>query len=292
VEARATPSGMIASTKWEGAWKGDGASGIGVGGGPRIAGVARVGFGIDIGGSGIKAARVDLDTGEVIGERLRMPTPSPATPGQVAAVVDELTVRHGWSGPVGICLPAVVRHGVVRTAANIDDSWIGTDADSLFAEATGHPVTVLNDADAAGLAEMTWGAGRGRDGVVICLTFGTGIGSGVFVDGVLVPNTELGHLELDGQDAEHRAAAKIRERDDLSWEEWAERVARYLRHVAFLFSPDLLILGGGVSKKPDKWLPHVLDGWADDGCEIVVAEAANNAGIAGAAMCAPVSAGE
>lgn len=239
-------------------------------------------FGVDIGGSGIKAAPVDLVTGTLAGERLRTDTPRPATPGQVAAVVDELVVRHGWAGPVGICLPGVVQHGIVRTAANIDDSWIGADADELFSEAIGRPVTVLNDADAAGVAEMTWGVGHGRDGVVICLTFGTGIGSGLFVDGVLVPNTELGHLELDGHDAETRASAKARDREDLTWQEWAERANRYLRHVAFLFSPDLIILGGGVSKKPDKWVPHL-----DVGCEIAVAELANNAGIAGAALLAP-----
>jgi polyphosphate glucokinase len=243
---------------------------------------SEIAFGIDIGGSGIKAAPVDLVTGNLTGERLRTTTPQPATPGQVAAVVDELVVRHGWSGPVGICMPSVVQHGVVRTAANIDDSWIGIDADELFSEAVGQPVAIVNDADAAGVAEMTWGAGRGRDGVVICLTFGTGIGSGVFVDGVLVPNTELGHLELDGHDAESRASAKARDREELSWQEWAGRVDRYLRHVAFLFSPDLVILGGGVSKKPDKWVPHL-----DVGCEVVVAELANNAGIAGAALLAP-----
>lgn len=242
----------------------------------------RRGFGIDIGGSGIKAAPVDLTTGELAGERLRTDTPQPATPGHVAAAVDELIVRHGWAGPVGICMPAVVQHGIVRTAANIDDSWIGTDACVLFGEATGRPVEVLNDADAAGVAEMTWGVGRGRHGVVICLTFGTGIGSGLFVDGVLVPNTELGHLELDGHDAETRAAAKVRDRERLSWEDWAGRANRYLRHVAFLFSPDLIILGGGVSKKPEKWVPHL-----DVGCEIAVAELANNAGIAGAALSAP-----
>lgn len=239
-------------------------------------------FGIDIGGTGMKAAPVDLATGELVGERIRMATPSPATPGQVAAVADELVTRHGWDGTVGICMPSVVRHGVVHTAANIDDSWIGVDADELFGEAIGRPVAVLNDADAAGRAETTWGIGADRDGVVICLTFGTGIGSAVFVDGVLVPNTELGHLELDGADAESRAAAKVRDREDLSWGAWAERVNRYLRHVEFLFSPDLIILGGGVSKRPDKWVPQL-----DVDCELAVAQFANNAGIAGAALHAP-----
>jgi polyphosphate glucokinase len=241
-------------------------------------------FGIDIGGTGMKAAPVDLATGELVGDRIRMDTPAPATPGKVAAVVDELVVRHGWTGSVGICMPSVVQHGVVRSAANIDASWIGTDADELFTEAVGQPIAVLNDADAAGLAEMTWGAGRDRDGVVICLTFGTGIGSGLFVDGVLVPNTELGHLELDGHDAETRASAKVRNREDLSWEDWAVRASRYLRHVVDLFSPDLIVLGGGISKKPDKWVPLL-----DVDCELVVARLANNAGIAGAALSAPAT---
>ena len=179
-------------------------------------------------------------------------------------------------------MPSVVNHGIVRSAANIDDSWIGVDADALFTAAIGRPVAVLNDADAAGLAEMKWGVGRGRSGVVICLTFGTGIGSGLFVDGLLVPNTELGHLELDGHDAEHRAAAGTRKRDDLSWTEWAERVDHYLRHVVMLFSPDLLIIGGGVSKRADKWIADV-----DPGCEVIPAQLENNAGIAGAALRAP-----
>jgi len=178
----------------------------------------------------------------------------------------------------------VVSHGVVKSAANIDDSWLGVDADALFSEATGRPVAVLNDADAAGLAEMRWGSGHGRSGVVLCLTFGTGIGSGLFVDGALVPNTELGHLELDGPNIEERAAASARSRDDLTWDEWGDRVDRYLRHVVMLFSPELIILGGGASKKPEKWT-HRLD----PGCEIAIAQMANNAGIAGAAVVAPAA---
>jgi polyphosphate glucokinase len=173
----------------------------------------------------------------------------------------------------------VISRGVVRSAANIDDSWIGVDANSLFSEATGAPVSMLNDADAAGIAEMTWGVGRGRSGVVICITLGTGIGSGVFVDGVLVPNTELGHLELDGHDAEHRAAASARNRHDLSWHEWGDRVDHYLKHVAKLFSPELIILGGGVSKRPDKWFDQI-----DLDCDVEIAQLATNAGIAGAAL--------
>lgn len=240
------------------------------------------GFGVDIGGSGMKAAPVDLATGQVAARRHRIDTPHPATPAALARVVQRLVAHHDWSGPVGVCMPSVVNHGIVRSAANIDRSWLGVDADALFTEAVGAPVAVMNDADAAGVAEMTWGVGRGRQGVVICLTFGTGIGSGLFVDGALVPNTELGHLELDGRNAEKRAAASARTRDDLTWATWAERVDRYLRHVVMLFSPELIILGGGVSKQPEKWVDPL-----DPGCEVAVAEMANNAGIAGAALTAP-----
>lgn len=238
-----------------------------------------IGFGIDIGGTGMKAAPVDLETGELAGERYRIDTPRPATPEAMADVLKQLIDFHDWRRPVGVCFPAVVRHGVVHSAANIDKSWVGVDADALFTEVAGQEVTMVNDADAAGAAEMRWGAGKGRKGVVICLTFGTGIGSGMFSDGVLVPNTELGHLELDGHNAESRAAASARERHDLSWKEWAARVDRYLRHVVMLFSPELIILGGGASKRPDKWVPLL-----DPGCELAVATMANNAGIAGAAL--------
>jgi polyphosphate glucokinase len=243
---------------------------------------AETSFGIDIGGTGMKAAPVDLATGDLSADRFRIDTPQPATPEAMASVARDLVRHHGWAGPVGICMPSVVSHGVVRSAANIDDSWIGVDAHALFGDAIGAPVSVVNDADAAGVAEMTWGAGVGHSGVVLCLTFGTGIGSGLFVDGVLVPNTELGHLELDGVDAEQRAAASARKRDGLSWEEWGDRVDRYLRHVVMLLSPDLVILGGGASKRPERWVPRL-----DPGCELVVAELANNAGIAGAAKLAP-----
>lgn len=241
-----------------------------------------ISFGIDIGGTGMKAAPVDLSTGELVAERHRLDTPRPAAPAEMAEVARQLVRRHEWTGPVGICMPSVVSHGIVRSAANIDDSWVGVDAEVLFGEAIGAPVSVTNDADAAGVAEMTWGVGVGRSGVVLCLTFGTGIGSGLFVDGVLVPNTELGHLELDGVDAETRAAASARKRERLSWADWGDRVDRYLRHVVMLFSPDLIILGGGASKQPDKWVDRL-----DPGCAVVVAKMANNAGIAGAAMLAP-----
>lgn len=245
----------------------------------------RLGFGIDIGGTGMKAAPVDLLTGELVAPRERIDTPKPATPAAMAEVARELVRRHGWDGPVGICMPTVVHHGVVHSAANIDKSWIGVDADALFTDALGLKVAVMNDADAAGAAEMTWGAGVGRMGVVITLTFGTGIGSALFMNGVLVPNTELGHLELDGRDAEKAAAASARDREDLSWSEWAKRVDRYLKHVVSLFSPELIILGGGASKKPDKWVPLL-----DPGCELAVARFANNAGIIGAAQLSPYAA--
>jgi len=238
-----------------------------------------IGYGIDIGGTGMKSSLVDLRTGDLAADRFRIATPSPATPDALAEIVRRLVEHHDWSGPVGVCFPAVIRHGVVRSAANIDASWIGVDADALFTEAIGAPVSMLNDADAAGIAEMTWGAGLGRQGVVICITLGTGIGSGMFVDGVLVPNTELGHLELDGHDAERRAAASARRRHDLSWERWGDRVNHYLNHVVDLFSPDLIILGGGVSRKPDKWFDRI-----DVDCDVEIAQLANNAGIAGAAL--------
>jgi polyphosphate glucokinase len=237
------------------------------------------GFGIDIGGSGMKAAVVDLETGALASDRHRIPTPQPATPEAMAAVAAELVAGHGWSGPIGVGFPGIVHHGVVHSAANVDASWIGVDADALFSEACGLDVAMLNDADAAGLAEIRWGAGAGIAGVVLLLTFGTGIGSGLFVDGTLVPNTELGHLELDGRDAESHAAASAREREGIGWKEWAPRVERYLRHVEMLFSPDLFIVGGGASKSAEKWL-HLV---AID-TPIVPAAMANNAGIAGAAL--------
>jgi polyphosphate glucokinase len=239
-------------------------------------------LGIDIGGSGIKGAPVDLAAGRFAADRLRIETPQPSAPKPVAEVVRTIVEHFDWSGPVGVTFPGVVVGGITRTAANVDKRWIGLDADALFTEAAGCPVTVLNDADAAGVAEMTFGAGKGRGGVVLVLTFGTGIGSALFMDGTLVPNTELGHLELDGKDAEHRASAQVREVKELSWEKWAERVEGYLRHIDTLFSPALILIGGGVSKKSDKFLPLI------DGVTAEVAPAAlhNDAGIIGAAMAA------
>jgi polyphosphate glucokinase len=236
-------------------------------------------FGIDIGGSGMKAAPVDLATGELTAERFKIVTPRPAVPDSMANVVEKLVHHFEWTGPVGVTFPAVVRKGVTLSAANVDKAWIGTDADALFTKAIGNDVHVINDADAAGLAEVRYGAGRDRQGVVLLLTFGTGIGSGLFIDGVLVPNTELGHLEVDGHNAEQRAAASARDREKLSWKDWAKRVERYLKTVVRLFSPELIIVGGGVSRRADKWLPHIsVD------AELVPAQLQNEAGIVGAAL--------
>lgn len=241
-------------------------------------------FGVDIGGSGIKGAPVDLDRGDLAQERHKVLTPHPATPDGVVDKVREVVEHFGWKGPVGATFPGVIAGGTARTAANVDKSWIGKDIQTLVSDRLGgdHPVTVLNDADAAGVAEMHFGAGRGRKGTVILLTFGTGIGSALFTGGRLVPNTELGHLELHGHDAEKRASSKAKEDGDLSWEHWAHRVQKYLAHVEMLFSPELFIIGGGVSRKAQKFLPLIEDIKA----EIVPAELQNNAGIVGAAMAA------
>ncbi|WP_043614304.1 polyphosphate--glucose phosphotransferase [Nonomuraea candida] len=233
-------------------------------------------LGIDIGGTGIKGAPVDTRTGELLEERLRVPTPQPSSPETVAEVVASIAGHFGWNGPVGVTFPGVVVDGVVKTAANVDHAWVGVDAARLFGGAT-----VLNDADAAGLAEVRFGRGRGQRGTVLVLTFGTGIGSALFTDGVLLPNTELGHLRLHGRDAEHRASARAREEHELSWEEWAERVEEYLRYVEMLFTPSLIVVGGGASKKAHKFLPHIrLD------TPVAPAALQNQAGIIGAAHAA------
>ncbi|MER6460306.1 polyphosphate--glucose phosphotransferase [Streptomyces sp. NPDC048409] len=239
-------------------------------------------FGVDIGGSGIKGAPVDLDKGDLAQERCKVLTPHPATPDGVADGVKQVIDHFGWTGPVGLTFPGVISDGThIRTAANVDKSWIDTDARTLFSDRLGGlPVTVVNDADAAGVAEMKFGAGRDRKGVVILLTFGTGIGSALFTEGELVPNTELGHLELDGHDAEKKASSKAKEDHDLTWEHWARRVTKYLAHVEMLFTPELFIIGGGVSRKADKFLP-LIEGIR---AEIVPAQLQNNAGIVGAAM--------
>jgi len=242
---------------------------------------AAAAFGVDIGGSGIKGAIVDLERGALLTERKKYLTPRPATPDAIAETVAKLVTEAGWKGLVGATFPAVIKQGVALTAANVDESWVGTDANAVFTEATGCDVSVLNDADAAGLAEVRYGAAQGVPGVVILLTFGTGIGSGMFLDGQLVPNTELGHLELGGEDAEKRAAASAKEHEGLSYKQWAKRVQRYLSHVEKLFSPDLMVLGGGVSKNADKWVPLL-----DLRTPVKPAELLNNAGIVGAALAA------
>ncbi|MFD6886880.1 polyphosphate--glucose phosphotransferase [Streptomyces sp. NPDC059957] len=240
-------------------------------------------FGVDIGGSGIKGAPVDLNRGDLAQERHKVLTPQPATPDGVAGCVVEVVRHFDWDGPVGVTFPGVVTGGVTRSAANMDKAWVGVDTAALLSSRLdGRPVTVLNDADAAGVAEMAYGAGRGVDGTVILLTLGTGIGSALFTDGHLVPNSELGHLELKGHDAETRASVKAKDDGELTWEHWARRVGKYLAHVEMLFSPDLFIIGGGVSRKPEKFLP-LIEGVR---ARIVPAELQNNAGIVGAAMAA------
>jgi polyphosphate glucokinase len=239
------------------------------------------GFGVDVGGSGIKGCTVDLRNGSLDDERVRMLTPQPATPKAVAEVVGTITGEFGWHGPMGVALPCVLKNGIALTAANVDPSWKGTDAAALFSAYCRVPVIVLNDADAAGLAEMRFGAGRDHDGVVLLVTFGTGIGSALFVNGELVPNTELGHLQVDGAEAEDRASSLARDNEALSWPDWAARVSRYLQVLEDLAWPDLIIAGGGISKKSDKWL-HLVE------CRTPVVAAAlrNDAGIVGAAAAA------
>jgi polyphosphate glucokinase len=236
-------------------------------------------LGIDIGGTGIKGAPVDTTTGELVAERHRIPTPLPATPKAVTKVVAEVAQFFSWKDAVGATFPAVIKDGVARTAANVDRSWIGTNAQQLFGDAIGAPVTVVNDADAAGVAEMEFGAGKGVDGVVIMVTLGTGIGSALFVDGVLVPNTELGHMKMGKKDAERHAAESVREQQGLSWQQWADRLSAYFAVIEELFSPDLIIVGGGVSKKSEKFLPLVTTT-----TKIVPAQLLNEAGIVGAAL--------
>jgi polyphosphate glucokinase len=245
-------------------------------------------LGIDIGGTGIKGAPVDTRSGQLLADRHRILTPHPATPDAVTAVVADLAKFFDWTGPAGAAFPAVIKNGVARTAANVDRQWIGTDAAKLFSQVIGGDVTVVNDADAAGIAEMTFGAGKDRTGVVIMITLGTGIGSALFVDGKLVPNTELGHLKMGKKDAEKRAAESVREEQGLTWKAWSSRLDAYLVMMEALFWPDLIIVGGGISKKSDKFLPRLsLE------CEIVPAQLLNEAGIVGAALAhalrAPVS---
>ena len=238
--------------------------------------------GVDIGGTGIKAAPVDIAAGDLAAERIRVPTPSPATPRAVADVVAEVLQKISVAGPIGVAVPAVVRDGIVETASHIDHAWIGVDAVDLFVKATGRPVAVLNDADAAGVAEVRFGAGRGTTGLIAIITVGTGIGSALVVDGRLVPNSELGHLPLAHGEAESWAAESVREHDDLSWKKYAHRLQAYLELVQRALWPELIIIGGGISDKADKFLPLIRLQ-----TPIVPARLRNEAGIIGAALFAP-----
>lgn len=238
-------------------------------------------MGIDVGGSGIKGAIVDLETGDLTTKRHRIETPKKSTPTAVLDVVRDVVAFHEWKGAVGITIPSVVQHGVVKSAANISKKWIGVDAETVFSEALGVPVAVLNDADAAGIAEVKYGAAHGADGVILVLTFGTGIGSALINNGALVPNTEMGHLEFRGMEAEAYAAARLVERENMDIDWWASRVNEFLQHVDFIFNPDVIIFGGGISKRFDDLVRHF-----DVRAEVLPATLRNNAGIVGAAMAA------
>jgi polyphosphate glucokinase len=242
--------------------------------------LAQQGFGIDVGGSGIKGGIVDLVTGELVGERFKVLTPQPATPEAVAGGIREVVEHFDWKGPVGVTLPAVITGGVARTAANIDKGWIGTDVYQLLAGQLGdRQLSVLNDADAAGMAEDRYGAGKDYKGVVMLLTFGTGIGSAIMFGGTLIPNTELGHMEVDGKEAEHQASSKVKEDKDMSYTKWAGEVSKVLSAYEALFWPEVFIAGGGISRKSHKWIPHLTNK-----TPVVPASLLNTAGIVGAAM--------
>lgn len=236
-------------------------------------------LGVDVGGSGIKGAPVDTETGELLAPRFRIETPESGKPQPMAEIVGEIAHNFAWNGPIGCGFPSAVRNGIVLTASNIHKKWIGVDSEALLRETTGCQVRVINDADAAGLAEMTFGAGRGRKGAVIVITIGTGLGVALFTDGYLFPNTELGHIQIDGVDAETRASDAARKRENLTWEGWAGRFEIYLHVMEELFWPDLFILGGGAIKNQEKFMQHLhLD------TEIKIAEMMNEAGIVGAAL--------
>ena len=237
-------------------------------------------LGIDIGGSGIKGALVDLETGEFTTPRHRIITPEGALPADVAVVVKEMVAHFEYSGPIGCGFPAIVRDGVVYSAANVDKSWIGVDANKLFSDATGCPVCTLNDADAAGTAEMAYGVGKDyQKGIVLLLTLGTGIGTAIFVDGHLLPNTELGHIEIRGKDAEKRASAAVRTKKKLSWKAWSTRLQEYLSTIEMLLSPDVIVIGGGISKDSKKYFPLIKTR-----AKMLPATLLNQAGIVGAAL--------
>ncbi|AKK11264.1 polyphosphate--glucose phosphotransferase [Corynebacterium uterequi] len=237
-------------------------------------------LGIDIGGSGIKGAIVDLNTGEFLTERHKIETPKASTPEAVASIVAEIVEHFDYEGPVGITLPAVIKQQVARTAANIDKSWIGTNVDELFSRhLPGREISVLNDADAAGLAEVAFGDDLARQGAVIFLTLGTGIGSAFICDGVLFPNTEIGHLIVNGDEAEHQAASSAKDREELSYKKWAKRVDLVLHEYERLFFPSAFVIGGGISRKHEKWMPLLTVE-----TPVVPAQLRNTAGIVGAAM--------
>lgn len=242
--------------------------------------MSNIGFGIDIGGSGIKGARVNLDNGEFVGERVKIATPRPATPDAVGETVAQILRQEEWEGPVGLTLPSVIRGQVARSAANIDASWIGVNVRELFARHLGdREISVLNDADAAGIAEVSFGDPLAREGSVIFLTFGTGIGSAFLIDGRLFPNTELGHLVVGDRAAELQASSALKEREDLSFKQWAKRVSTVLVEYERLFSPTTFIVGGGISRDHEKWVPQL-----DLQTPVVPAQLRNRAGIVGAAM--------
>jgi polyphosphate glucokinase len=238
-------------------------------------------LGIDVGGTGIKGSPVDIDTGSLLAERYRLLTPQGAKPSPVAEVVKNVALQFDWHAPIGCGFPAVIRNGVAESAANINQKWIGLNVAQLFSEATQCPVYVVNDADAAGLAEVTFGAGKGVHGVVMMITIGTGLGSALFIDGKLVPNTELGHIEVECDDAESITSDVVRKQQDLSWKKWAKRLDKYLCTLESLFSPDLLILGGGAVKNQDQFMPLLTLR-----TRVIPAELGNDAGIVGAALAA------
>lgn len=237
-------------------------------------------LGIDIGGTGIKGAMVETESGEQKGDRFRIPTPSPPLPDKIADVVGEIAAHFSYQGPMGVTFPGVVRNGTIGTAVNLDPAWVGIDGEKLFSSKVGGNVSLINDADAAGIAEMRFGAGKGRRGVTIMVTLGTGIGTAVFINEQLVPNTEFGHLQIRGKDAEHRASERAREKKGLDWKQWAEHVAEFLLALDKLMSPDLFIIGGGVSRKADKFVPHL-----EEHVKVPIQPAVmqNAAGIIGAA---------
>lgn len=244
------------------------------------------GLGVDIGGTGIKGALVDLRDGSLASERFRLDTPHPSTPAAVATTVAAVVAQMPHIGPVGVTFPGVVMRGTVLTAANVDSSWVGTSLVDTLTPVLPGPVTGLNDADAAGLAEVRYGAGEDSDGLVIMVTLGTGIGTALIYDGTLVPNAELGHMEVDGHDAESRASVSARERRGMTWEQWARKVQKYLRRLEKLLWPELFIIGGGVSRRPEKWFDEI-----DTRTPKVIAKLANNAGIVGAALAAAEASG-